>query len=622
MPEMIETKNPAALALREEQLRRWEHGDPVRLEVLLATRGDLSGDTDAILDLIYSEVLLREEHGERPAEQEYLRRFPQLTEALRRLFAVHEGLASLDTDKPQANASAATQTDPGHSRQRAMPTLAWACHPTGHTGPYEILEEIGRGGMGIVYKARHPVTGRLAALKVIRPDDTIQEGRTRFLTEAKAVAALSHPNIVQVYEVFAPPPGEGMPSVALEYIAGGNLASHINGTPLPAREAAALLLPLAGAMAHAHQAGIVHRDLKPANILLASGGRATDDGSGTTHHSPFTTHHPKITDFGLAKELDTSSAQTRTGAVLGTPCYMAPEQASGHSGQSGPAVDIYALGAILYEMLTGRPPFKGSTVLETLDQVRHQEPVTPRQLNPAVPRDLETVCLKCLHKDPARRYASSRELADDLQRYLNGEPVRARPVGRWERALKWMKRRPAATALLGVTALALAALVAVWVSFTIRLEEQRHQAITQRDLKEEQAKIAQRQSAEARKQSERAAHLLALTAAAVDDIAINVRGSKVGEAGSGKTGSVLFKLASFYAMTSTSLATDQVLPPEDRQRLAEQYAVSAVRLLNCAEQVGFFDPAQPENRQALDSDPNLVVLHDRADYKKFRERLR
>jgi serine/threonine protein kinase len=618
MREMIETTNPAALALREEQLRRWEDGDPVRLEALLATRCDLSGDTEAILDLIYGEVLLREEHGECPGEQEYLRRFPDLAEALRRLFGVHEALASLNTDASQVDASTATQTDPGHNGRRA----AGALTILGHTGPYEILQEIGRGGMGIVYKARHTVTGRLAALKVMRLDDTMEEVRTRFLTEAKAVAALSHPNIVQVYEVFAPPPGEGTPSVALEYIAGGTLAGHINGTPLPARAAAALLLPLADAMAHAHQAGIVHRDLKPANILLASSGQVTNDGSGTTHHSPLTTHQPKITDFGLAKELDTSSAQTRTGAVLGTPSYMAPEQASGHSGQIGPAVDIYALGAVLYEMLTGRPPFKGATVLETLDQVRHQEPVTPRQLSPAVPRDLETICLKCLHKEPARRYASSRELAADLQRYLNGEPVRARPVGRWERALKWMKRRPAATALLGVTALALAALVAVWVSFTIRLEEQRQQAITQRDLKEEQARIAQRQSAEARKQSERAAHLLALTAAAVDDIAVNVRTSKVGEAGSGKTGSVLFKLASFYAKTSTTLATDQVLPPEDRQRLAEQYAVSAVRLLNCAEQVGFFDPAQSENLAALDTDPHLVVLHDRADYKKFRERLR
>jgi hypothetical protein len=604
MRELIETTNPAVAALREEQLWRWQGGDRVRLEALLARQGDLAGDTEAILDLIYGEVLLREEHGEFPGEQEYLRRFPHLAEALRRLFGVHDALASLDTDASQADASAVTTLGPARPGRRA----AGAETMLGHTaGLYEILQEIGRGGMGIVYQARHPLTGRLAALKVMRPDDTLEEVRTRFLTEAKAVAALSHPNIVQVYEVFAPPAGEGTPAVALEYIAGGSLAGRINGTPLPAREAAGLLLPLADAMAHAHQAGIVHRDLKPANVLLK------DEGGAIA---------PKITDFGLAKELDAGSAQTRTGTVLGTPSYMAPEQALGHSSQSGPAVDIYALGAVLYEMLTGRPPFKGATVLETLDQVRHQEPVAPRQLNPAVPRDLETICLKCLHKEPARRYASSRELAGDLQRYLNGEPIRARPVGRGERALKWMKRRPAATALLGVTALALAALAAVWVSLTIRLEEQRQQAITERDLKEEQARIAQQQSAEARKQSARAAHLLALTAAAVDDIAINVRGSKTGEAGSGKTGSVLFKLASFYARAAMALATDQVLPAEDRQRLAEQYAVSAVRLLNCAEQVGFFDPAEPENREALDSDPYLVSLRDRADYKKFRERLR
>jgi len=239
-----------------------------------------------------------------------------------------------------------------------------------------------------------------------------------------------------------------------------------------------------------------------------------------------------------------------------------------------------------------------------------------------VPRDLETICLKCLQKEPARRYTTSRQLADELTRYLKGEPIQARPAGPLERALKWMKRRPAATALLGVTGLAIATLVVGWASFTIRLEEQRGKAIQERDRAEQQARIAQQQSEEARKQSERAGHLLTLTAAAVDEIAVNVRSAKVDEVRFGNTGSVLFKLASFYAKASATLATDHVLAVEDRQRLTEQYAVSAVRLLNCAEQAGFFERSRQENREALDKDPALATLRDRADYRSFRERLR
>jgi WD40 repeat protein/tetratricopeptide (TPR) repeat protein len=295
---------------------------------------------------------------------------------------------------------------------------------------YEVLEELGRGGMGVVYKARQVSLKRVVALKMILSGAHAgSTERQRFRTEAEAAAALRHPNIIQIYEVGE---HEGHPFFSLEYADGGSLVDQLVGRPQPPRRCAELVAALAGAMHYAHQQGIIHRDLKPANVLLLP------DGT------------PKITDFGLAKQLGTDAGQTRTGAVLGTPAYMAPEQARGRGKEVGPATDVYALGAILYELLTGRPPFLAESPLDTLRQVTTEEPVPPGRLNDRVPRDLETVCLKCLHKDPARRYPSAGALADDLQRFLHGEPVRARPTPAWERLLKWARRRPAAAALLVV----------------------------------------------------------------------------------------------------------------------------------------------------------------------------
>jgi tetratricopeptide (TPR) repeat protein/serine/threonine protein kinase len=297
---------------------------------------------------------------------------------------------------------------------------------------YEILGVLGRGAVGVVYKARQLGLNRLVALKMLLSGSHAgQRELARFRIEAEAVARLRHPNIVQVYEV-----GEhnGLPFFSLEFVEGGSLHQKMGGKPLPARTAAEIAEALSRAIHYAHQQNIIHRDLKPANILL------TLDGV------------PKITDFGLAKRLEETeeSSQTRTGTLMGTPSYMSPEQAEGRTRDIGPLSDQYTLGAILYEMLTGRPPFLGATLLDTIQQVRAQEPVPPTQLQAKTPRDLEIICLKSLQKEPGKRYADARELADDLRRFLNGEPIRARPVSLPERSWRWCRRNPRLASLYAV----------------------------------------------------------------------------------------------------------------------------------------------------------------------------
>jgi serine/threonine-protein kinase len=372
--------------------------------------------------------VLRREQGEAVDQVEYLRRFPHWAGPLQAQFEVE---AALDHDTQLVS-------DPTGSRP-ASPTEGFLPPPL---PGYEVLGLLGRGNMGVVYQARQTGLNRLVALKMILAGEHAQPDElARFRREAEAVARLHHPNIVQIYEVGE---AEGRPYFSLEFLDGGNPADKLAGTPLAAQPAAQMLETLARAVQAAHQCGIVHRDLKPANVLL------TADGT------------PKIADFGLAKHLpgepgaSAPGGQSQSGAIVGTPCYMAPEQALGSSAAApvGPAADVYALGAVFYEMLTGRPPFQGATVLDTLEQVKSQEPVPPTRLQPKVPRDLETICLKCLQKSPARRYASALALAEDLSRFQAGEPIRARPVGRLEKALKWVKRRPAAAALWAVGLLA------------------------------------------------------------------------------------------------------------------------------------------------------------------------
>jgi eukaryotic-like serine/threonine-protein kinase len=338
-----------------------------------------------------------------------------------------------------------------------------------HVPGYEVLSELGRGGMGVVYKARQLGLHRTVALKMILSGGLAgASDRARFKAEAEAVARLHHPNIVQIYEVGE---AEGCPYFSLEYVDGGSLDRKLRGAPQPPRQAAYLVRGLAHAVHYAHQHGIVHRDLKPVNILLAS---ATEGGPADSVHAEGPTVArtygvPKIADFGLAKDLAQDLVQTQSGSILGTPSYMAPEQAEGHVHSIGPWTDVYALGAILYEMLTGKPPFRGATAIETLSLVVHHEPVKPTHLQPKTDRDLETICLKCLQKEPKKRYASAQELADDLGRFLDDQPIRARPAGRAERAWKWARRRPAAAALVAVSALAALALAAGGAVYNARL---------------------------------------------------------------------------------------------------------------------------------------------------------
>ena len=316
---------------------------------------------------------------------------------------------------------------------------------------YEILDELGRGGMGVVYKARDKGLNRTVALKMIlagvhASDDSL----ARFKIEAEAVAQLQHRGIVQVYDVGQ---ADGQPYCALEYVDGGGLDELMSMERLSIGESVAIVEELSHAMSSAHQAGIVHRDLKPANVLIAKGGQS----GSTINASTLGQYRPKITDFGLAKKVEQESQQTRTGTIMGTPGYMAPEQARGAK-RVGPAADIYSLGAILYHLVVGRPPFVGENPLKTIMMVLKDPPTSPRAANSQIDRDLDTIILKCLEKEPAARYASAEHLAQDLHRYQMGMPIEARPVSGLERVSKWVRRKPWAAAMVALSVLGLIAL--------------------------------------------------------------------------------------------------------------------------------------------------------------------
>ncbi len=355
---------------------------------------------------------------------------------------------------------------------------------------YELLEELGRGGMGVVYKARQLGLQRIVALKMIlAPEHAGETALARFRAEAEAVARLQHPHIVQVFGIGDQ---DGRPFLALEFCSGGSLEQQLQGTPLPPALAITLLEPLARAVHAAHRAGIIHRDLKPANILLQgkqsadyadSTDKKTDLFSSSVESVKSADHFlPKITDFGLAKRLDAASLNTQTGSILGSPSYMAPEQASGDKKTLGPPADVYALGAILYECLTGRPPFRAATALDTILQVIGTEPVPPSQLQPQLPRDLETICLKCLEKDPARRYPSADELALDIDRFRQGQPIAARPVSRLERGWRWCKRNPTVAMLTAAVVVLLIAGSAISSWLALVAADKAQDAVHQKEI--------------------------------------------------------------------------------------------------------------------------------------------
>jgi eukaryotic-like serine/threonine-protein kinase len=358
-----------------------------------------------LLDLDY-----RSRGDDPPSEDEYRARFPQDSELVRDVFE------ELSTD------AAVTETNP----HRSVPISHGPTLPC-QFGDYELLEVLGEGGMGVVYRARQQTPERIVALKVIRPDRLAamafqQRERVieRFRAETRAAASLEHDHIVPIYEVGQI---DGQPFFTMRYIQGRGLEERLRDGPLAGRDVAALLEPVARALHFAHSRGIVHRDVKPRNILLDSDGK------------------PYIADFGLAKSFAAGQDLTQTAEVIGTPAYMSPEQAQGAAGV-GHRTDVYSLGVTLYELLTGRPPFRAATVAETQRQVVENEPVPPRQLNPAIDRDAETICLKCLEKEPANRYATAEQLADELQRFRRGEPIRSRPVGRIQRCWRWSRRKP------------------------------------------------------------------------------------------------------------------------------------------------------------------------------------
>jgi WD40 repeat protein/serine/threonine protein kinase len=435
--------SPAELIelLCADHAERWRNGERIPVEAYLQLHPNLTRESAAAFELVYAEYVLREEMGDRPSVEEYAWRFPHFTDRLRRQLSLHLALGFEDPEESVAGSA----DSPTLGRGLTERVLTRARSPDWPVlDGYEILGELGRGGMGTVYKARQLSLGRVVALKVVRRGPGVRdEDVERLRAEATAAARLQHPHIVQIHEIGTQ---DGLWYLALEYVDGGTLEQRLAGIPQDPGEAAHLVETLARAVHHAHERGIIHRDLKPANVLLQRADQASGPASAA-EIDPLRSLIPKVTDFGLAKRLDQEIGQTSTGTVLGSPCYMAPEQARGENRQITAAADVHALGAVLYEMLTGQPPFKGATVLATLEQVANRDPVPPRQLQPQTPRDLETICLACLAKEPRQRYASAAALADDLRRFQRGEPVVARPTPARERLWRWARREPLVASL-------------------------------------------------------------------------------------------------------------------------------------------------------------------------------
>jgi tetratricopeptide (TPR) repeat protein len=432
-------------AARADQWARWLRSDRRPVEMYLEDTPVLRQE-DLALVLVYGEYLLRRELGEKPDLEEYAQRFPQHAERLRQQHALHhllEAESLLNTYTAPVLMDEPPCRDATDGKRPRLPG-------------YDILGELGRGGMGVVYKARQLALNRYVAIKMILAGvHAGPEHQRRFRAEAEAIAKLRHPNIVQVHDYGV---NEGYAYLALEFVEGGTLAQKAAGVPIDARRAAQMVETLTTAMDHAHCSGLIHRDLKPANVLLTADGVL------------------KIGDFGLVKQIESETQQTASGALLGTPTYMAPEQMAGERAAIGPATDIYALGVILYELLTGQTPFRGGTPLEVLRQVKEKEPLPPRRLQPDTPRDLETICLKCLQKEPGKRYVSAASLSEDLRRFQAGEPIMARPIGALGRSWRWCRRQPVIASLGATLVLIMAGSILGLTALYLNADRQRLRA--------------------------------------------------------------------------------------------------------------------------------------------------
>lgn len=487
----------------QDQQQSWASGNRYLVEYYLEQYPSLADRSDELLDLIYNEICLRYESGQTIAHSEYFARFPHLKSQLADLFEVHAAVNSEDAEAwIQAPDADDSQADHALTAVRSVkPSDATIPHvveqasmrrrPNGNAshrrggrsvaigqqiGDYRLQRVIAEGGMGIVYQAYQISLARTVALKMIRSGHfASDEEISRFESEARAAAGLRHPNIVSIHEVDMV---DGHRYFTMDYVDGPTLAQLIDGKPMPFRRAAGYLLTIAEAVQYAHEHHVLHRDLKPSNILFDN------------------RDQPHVADFGVSKrfnpDFDSSNAPTlHTQAIVGTPSYMPPEQANRELGATTEASDVYSLGAILYETLTGRPPFRATTPIETMLQVLRQDPPSPRLLNPSVPRDLETICLKCLEKDPHRRYPSAAALADDLRRFLADEPITARPASWLEKAWRRCRRRPG-TAVLGAIAASLALFLLIASPLvTVRERRLRQEAEERRVEAEQELRISQ-----------------------------------------------------------------------------------------------------------------------------------
>ena len=436
------SSDPLSHILRDDRIcdqfeAAWKAGTRPKIDVVLADVPPAERP-HILRELLILDIHYRRRRGENVTLEQYRADYPALQfERAADLFAErsHPTPPSRDGETVQYTPSDTPPPAIGRPRIRYL-------------GDYELIAEIARGGMGVVYKARQISLNRIVAVKMILAGQLATKAdHDRFHSEAQAAALLDHPNILPVFEVGE---HEGQHYFSMGYVDGQSMAVRLSEGPLPPNEAAELVATVAEAVEYAHRQGVIHRDIKPSNILIDSKGR------------------PRVTDFGLAKRADSSSELTTTGQVLGTPSYMPPEQAAGHVNAVGPLADVYALGALLYAALTGRPPFHAATQLETLQQVLQREPVALRQLNAAIPRDLETIVLKCLEKSAARRYATAQALADDLRRYLDGRPILARPVGRGEYAWRWCRRQPLVASLIAAVVATLLVGISASTYFAVR----------------------------------------------------------------------------------------------------------------------------------------------------------